>query len=173
MFDYNDFQKILKETQNLMQGIAEIEAEESKLKIECNLKALKIIASKIEDESLKEEALLTLESLGVSVKDINSNKNRKESNKKVTLEETELNALVEEEMLKNSCRLREMTAKFGDTLEQDKKVLGKATQSMSKNTVESTKATRTISKNVEFSSLYYFSSTISVFLIMFLIIKIL
>ncbi|ORD94414.1 hypothetical protein ECANGB1_732 [Enterospora canceri] len=170
----SNFQKLVKDTQNLLEQNKQKQNDEIEFRIQSNLKALKILATKIEDDGVRNEALKTLSGLGYNeTSNVNRafrNRINSKINNKVEEIKSNIDDLVEEEMYQNSKKLQEMTNKFNQTLSYDKKALEQTLNVFDKNTKESKSATKAIIENDSFSSFGYFTSTLFILLIMWIII---
>lgn len=82
-----------------------------------------------------------------------------------------VDSLIQEEMLKNSIKLREKTAQFNATLKKDTEVVEKTKESLTRNTREGRRGHREILENKGFSTMGYFSSTLGILIGMWIIIR--
>lgn len=179
MFDIQEFQVILNNTKKLLNE--DLTDEEVIFQIRNNLKILTILCNKIEDKNIKHTALKTLNEIKNNDKikmhnlivDINStSKPNFVQNVNYKEHKTNINNLIEQEMLENSVKLHNITKKFNETLDKDKKIIDKTKQSYIRNFKESSKNALNISTSESFNTLYYFFQTIAIVILMFLIIKI-
>lgn len=178
MFNIQEFQAILNDTKKLFNE--DLTDEEIIFKIRNNLKILTILCNKIEDKNIKHDALKTLNEIKNNDKiklynliDINPiSKSNSIQNVNYKEHKLSINNLIEQEMLENSIKLHNMTKKFNETLDKDKKIIDKTKQSYMRNFKESSKNTLNISTSESFNTLYYFFQTLVIVILMFLIIKI-
>lgn len=145
MFEYKDFKRILDTTTELMEKIKNAsrdEAEELQMRIDSNIQALKIIASKIEDEETKALFLKNIQSLCTTA-NVTENENIRQRVKGKTQGNNEM---IDEELLKNTSKLKNLVQTFSTSLKEDKKAIEKLNEKMHTNSVESTKSMKTLEK---------------------------
>lgn len=172
MFPHNDFKQILDSTAEMMDKVKSCpteDKEELKIRIESNVHALKLIASKIEDPEIKETVLQSIQGLSkdVVLEERSSSKNRKVKESGETHTE-----IIDEDLLKNSLTLKKMAVEFGNSLKTDHSVLEKLGGNMQKTQVENKKSLQVLEKtgNRVKSSTFIFFTTI-IFVIMYFIIR--
>src|SRR5947208_1640639 len=133
MLDYKDFKQILDNTAQLTESIKTCpkdDIEEVQMRIDSNVHALQIMASKIEDPDSKAQFKSIIESLS---------KNTCFSEAEITYQRkthqrgSKGSELIDEELLKSAMQLKDMARKFGNSLSMDKNVLQKVGDKMLKN----------------------------------------
>lgn len=172
MLDYKDFKQILDNTAQLTESIktcSKDDIEEVQMRIDSNVHALQIMASKIEDPETKAQFKSIIESLSKSAcfSETETTRLRKRHQKDVKGSE-----LIDEELLRNSMQLRSMAKKFSDSLSTDRKVLQKVGDKMLKNSEESRNSLRVLeapSSSIKPTTILL--TVLFLFLIMYFIIR--
>ena len=178
MFELENFKNILNQTSDLMNKIKECskeDVEEIQMKINSNMYALKIISSKIDDPESKEIVLKSIENLfGVNDKEISFNNKQNSLNTLNTLNTSNLkdSELIENELLKNTFKLKKMAGDFSQSLKDDKKAMDKLTNRMGANAVESKNSLKILEKSSSnLSSSSIMSMVFIIFIGMYLFIR--
>lgn len=170
MFEYNQFKKILDETTELMEKIKiseKDEIEELQMKIESNIQALKIIANKIEDPESRGQFLKSIKSLCTNIvieekENIRKRKEKAENN----------NEVIDEELMKNATKLKDMVTNFSNSLKEDKKVVEKLSHKMNKNSEENVRNMKTLEKQgSSISAVYVMGIVLIIFIVTYFIIR--
>ena len=177
MFELQNFKNILEETSNLLKTIKEFskdDLEEIQLKIDSNIYALKRIASRIDDLETKELFLKSIENLFKSNNVENlTNFNLKNNSKKGNFESkgVESSDLIENELLKNTFKLKKMAGDFSESLKEDKKAIDKLTNRININEIESKNSLKILEKatsSLSTGSIMSFSFLIFIILYLFI-----
>ena len=184
----DEIKGLIKETNEILKE----KDEESEFLVQCNIKTMKVLYNKIKDKEIKNETLKRINELIEKVDDTKVreeyknmfveeiNKSRESlfdedvqmtQNKRVI--KKDVDELVEEEMLKNSQKLHEMSVKFNKTLELDKKTVEKSKEAFVKNTKATSSATKTLTEIEQMGTWSYLGSSLCIFIVMYLVIKIL
>lgn len=172
MFDPNDFKQIINTTTDLLDQIktaSDDDAEEIQLRIDSNIHALQIIGTEIADPELKQRALDIIGSLCATALPVRSDSNIARLRQRRGAERSEL---VDSEIMRNTQELKRMACKFGESLKTDKQVLQRATERMSKNSVETSRSFKEISEQSRgIGSGTYLFLAILIFVVMYFIIR--
>lgn len=141
-----DFQKILQSTTLLMnkaKDCPEEDQEELQMRIDSNIHALKILASKIDDPDTRNAFLKSIHSLRNDVVLIEESAMKKRDGNRPEMNST---GAIDEEILKNSRRLQEMANEFHDSLKTDQKILSNLSHKLTSNDQCTGKALNVLSK---------------------------
>lgn len=179
---YDDFKKLLDSTTKLINSLKECqkdEIEEIEMRIESNIHALQLIAYKIEDPETKDIFLRSIQSLRNTKKDnndanINKNEifNLKERIKRENIKNVEKNNLIDEELLKNSTKLKDKANEFKASLQADKKIIEKLGGKMNKNSQESAKSLKILeTTDSKIKSSTFISISFLIFIFMYFLIR--
>ncbi|KAM0680576.1 hypothetical protein GINT2_001264 [Glugoides intestinalis] len=172
MFPYNDFKQILDSTAEMMEKVKTCpkeDKEELKIRIESNMHALRLIASRIDDPEIKRTVLKSIQGLSMDVvleeKSCSTHRKAKESGQTYT-------EIIDEDLLKNSLKLKKMAVDFGNCLKEDQNALEKLSGKMQKTQVENGRSLQVLEKSenrVKSSTFIFFAAII--FVIMYFIIR--
>lgn len=144
MLDYKDFKQILDNTAQLTESVKTCpkdDVEEVQMRIDSNVHALQIMASKIEDPETKAQFKSIIESLSKSACFSETETTR---TRRCNQRDTKGSELIDEELLRNSMQLRSMAKRFDDSLGTDRKVLRNVGDKMLKNSEESRNSLRVL-----------------------------
>ncbi|OQS54997.1 hypothetical protein EHP00_1573 [Ecytonucleospora hepatopenaei] len=183
-FDEEDAFTILCNIKILKSILNKLETDESKNNL---IKQVKEFLDNVKDDSLKSElydSFFKKKNNMNSFKELNKLKNNKNNSNNINRdvknktnnsknELTNNKMLIEEEMYKNSKKLEEMTGKFTKTLEYDKNVVDKTKTDIERNTAATTKANKTLVEIEKMNTWGYLGKSVGIFIVMYIIIKIL
>lgn len=168
MFIYKDFKKILDTTTELIKQIKtskEDDAEEIQMRIDSNVHALKIMATKMEDQETRNTFLKSIQSLTTSniLPEEGTYRRQRHTNQPV-----ENNELIDEELLKNARRLKEMASQFKNSLDEDKKIVAKLVGKMGRGSEESGRSLKLLTQSgPTIRSSTFLTVTLIIFVVMY------
>lgn len=174
MFAMEKFQEILDSTTDLMEKAKHCqkeEKEELEMRIKSNLQAVKFLSSQIEDPEAKETFLKTFQSLCSSngLYEKESIRQRKPEKRK----DEKYSDVIDDEILKNSRKLKDMAANFNKSLKTDQKLLEKLGEKMHRTTNESGKTVKSLEKSLEkIKSSTFIFLAVMIFMVMYFVIRV-
>ncbi|ELA41799.1 uncharacterized protein VICG_01151 [Vittaforma corneae ATCC 50505] len=172
MYIYEDFKRILDTTTNLMNKIktcSKDEIEEIQMRIDSNIHALRLMASRIEDSETRATFLKTIQSLSTNVVFVESEGPQRRRKQR---ENAGGDELVGDELLKNSRKLKEMADEFKNSLQADRKIIEKLGGKMNASSQESTKSLQALDKTGrKIKSSTFMSFAFMIFVVVYFIIR--
>ncbi|KAI5150561.1 hypothetical protein ENBRE01_1571 [Enteropsectra breve] len=177
MFKLNDFKRILDETTVMLEKkntVDEDDREEMEMAIESNIHALRIICRGMENKEMQAQAEKILRTLAggsagnEKIELFDEPKPRGTKNAHTDSRNESIN----NELYKNSVRLRQMAERFGESLKEDKKVVQRVANKMEHSSVGSKINMKKLDEGVrKVSSSTFLMIAVLLFVVMYFIIR--
>lgn len=170
MFIYENFKKILDNTVDLTNRIKTCppeDTEELQMRIDSGIHAMRRMVSKIGDPDTRTAFMKSIQSLSTTVVEQEHLVAQARVEKKMGG-----NIVVDEELLKNSRRLKDMAGDFKRSLETDCRILDRVGKKMNSGSQETSKSLKVLERNSNWvKSSTFLSFTFMIFMVMYFIVR--